>query len=65
MIYSRFMINCDVSIRTITNGIQIYAIGKDVIIVSTVSEAIDTCMTLRTQGIQIPDYVIENLKNDL
>lgn len=65
MIYSRFMINCDVSIRQITNGIQIYAIGKDVVIASSASEAIDICETLKKEGIQIPNYVMENLKNDL
>ena len=64
MIYSRFAINCDVSIYEDEDCIYIYQIGKDKVITHTIKETIDKCLELRDNGVHIPNYVFEKLRSE-
>ena len=63
MIYSRRMINCDVYIKDVSNGIQILAIGQDAIVVETKEKAVDKLLEMKDNGVQIPDYVFIKLRS--
>ena len=67
MIYASLTINCDVSIVEQEDGFHFYVLGnlhKNDFIVPNRHEAINECLWLRTQGIDIPNYVIEKLRNE-
>ncbi len=63
MIYSRRMINCDVYIKDVSNGIQILVIGQDAIVVETKEKAVDKLLEMKDNGVQIPDYVFIKLRS--
>lgn len=57
------MINCDVYIKDVSNGIQILAIGQDAIVVETKEKAVDKLLEMKDNGVQIPDYVFIKLRS--
>lgn len=67
MKYANLAINCDVSIFEAEDGFYFYVLGnvsKKEFFIPTIGEAINECLWLRTLGVQIPDHVIEKLRND-
>ncbi len=67
MKYANLAINCSVSIYREDDGFHFYVLGNahtKNFIIPTIGEAINECLWLRTQGVMIPDHVIEKLRND-
>lgn len=58
----RYSINCDVIIQIMNESIYINPIVGQSDVVQTPQEAIDRCMELRYNGVQIPEHVIEKLR---
>jgi hypothetical protein len=67
MIYAELTTDCDVSIYKNDQGFHFYTRANLIsnnFCISTKNETINECMWLRTLGLKIPDYVIENLRNE-
>ena len=66
MKYANLAINCDVSIYKKDDGFHFYVLGnlsRNEFVIPTINEAINECLWLRTLGVQIPDHIINKLRN--